>query len=111
MSGDGLPFAGELLRNLALEGRLVIDRVRADEVICGLERTLAQVRSRMQVIQLWQQIPARRFAELPDALAQHVVDAVFVDQLAPGQLEQAAVELPKYIEAIRLASATPPAAE
>lgn len=107
MSADtpSIPFAGELLRALAQDGRLVIDRVRADEVITGLERTLAQVRSRMQVIALWQQIPARRFAELPEALAQHVVDAVFVDQLAPGQLERAAVELPKYIEAIRLARA------
>jgi hypothetical protein len=35
---------------------------------------------------------------------QDVVDAVFADQLAPGQLERAATELPKYIEALRRAS-------
>jgi hypothetical protein len=106
MSGDvsPLPFAGELFLNLAEEGRLVVDAGRADEAIAGLERTLAQIRARLRVIRIWQQVPAQRVDELPAELVQDVVDAVFVDQLAPGQLERAAAELPKYIEALRLAS-------
>ena len=107
MSGNvpPLPFAGELFLHLATEGRLVVDAVRADEVIAGLESTLAQIRARLRVIRIWQQQPAQRVDELPEELVQDVVDAVFTDQLAPGQLERAAVELPMYIEALRRASA------
>jgi hypothetical protein len=110
MSGEAphLPFAGELFLSLATEGRLVVDALQADEIIAGLERTLAQVRARLRVIRIWHQVPARRIDELPEELRQDVVDAVFVDQLAPGQLEEAARELPKYIEALRLASAVQP---
>jgi hypothetical protein len=32
-----------------------------------------------------------------------LIDAVFVDQLAPGQLERAIAELPKYIAALERA--------
>ncbi|MEV4637771.1 hypothetical protein AB0J80_10495 [Actinoplanes sp. NPDC049548] len=105
MSGDAssLPFAGELFLALATEGRLVVDAVRADAVIADLERTLAQVRSRLRVVRIWRQLPARRIGELPDELVQAVVDAVFVDQLAPGQLERAERELLKYIRALRRA--------
>ena len=108
MSGDtpSLPCAGELFLYLADEGRLVVDAVRADEVIAGLESTLARVRARLRVIRIWQQLPAQRVDELPDELLQDVVDAVFTDQLAPGQLERAAAELPKYIAALRRASAS-----
>jgi hypothetical protein len=106
-----LPFAGELFLHLAEEGRLVVDAVRADEVIAGLECTLAQIRARLRVIRIWQQLPAPRVDELPAKLGQDVVDAVFVDQLAPGQLELAATELPKYIAALRRASSGGPAWE
>lgn len=107
MSGNvpPLPFAGELFLHLATEGRLVVDAVRADEVIAGLECTLAQIRARLRVIRIWQQQPAQRVDELPEELVQDVVDAVFTDQLAPGQLERAAQELPMYIEAFRRARA------
>lgn len=106
MSRDVPPlgFAGELFLTLAAEGRLVVDPRRADEVIAGLEGTLAQIRARLRVIRIWQQTPAQRVGDLPEELVQDVVDAVFVDQLAPGQLESAAVELPKYIAALRRAS-------
>ncbi len=106
MSGHGspLPFAGELFLNLAAEGRLVVDARRADEAIAGLESTLAQIRARLRVIRIWQQVPDPKVDELPEALARDVVDAIFVDQLAPGHLERAATELPKYIEALRRAS-------
>ncbi|MFI5494455.1 hypothetical protein [Actinoplanes sp. NPDC051859] len=106
MSGDTSPlhFAGELFLTLADEGRLVVDPDRADAVIADLERTLDQVRSRMRVRHIWQQTPMRRVGELPDELAHDVVEALFIDQLAPGQLELAAIELPKYIMALRRAS-------
>lgn len=106
MSGDVPPlgFAGELFLTLAAEGRLVVDAGRADEAIAGLEHTLAQIRARLRVIRIWQRAPAQRVGDLPAELVQDVVDAVFVDQLAPGQLERAAVELPKYIAALRSAS-------
>jgi len=97
------PFAGELFLLLATEGRLVLDEASADEVIAGLERTLALIRARLRVMRIWHQQPAGRVEELPDEVARDVVDAVFTDLMAPGQLEQAATELPKYIEAIRRA--------
>ena len=97
------PFAGQLLLTLAGDGRLVLDAARADEAIARLERTLSAVRARLRVIRIWQQPPVPRVDELPDELARYVVDAVFADQLAPDRLELAAVELPKYIEALRRA--------
>jgi len=104
MSKDvAAPFAGELFLTLATEGRLVLDEASADQIIAGLERTLALIRARLRVKRIWLQKPAGRVEELPDEIAQDVVDAVFADQMAPGQLEQAATELPKYIEAIRRA--------
>jgi len=105
MSGDvpPLPFAGELFLHLAAEGRLVVDAVDADAAIAGLECTLAQIRARLRVIRIWQQMPAQRVDELPAELVQDVVDAVFTEQLAPGQLERAAAQLPMYIAALRRA--------
>jgi hypothetical protein len=111
MSGDipPLPFAGELFLKLAAEGRLVVEPGQANEIIARLESTLAQIRSRMRIIRIWQQQPMRRVDELPEELAPDVIDAVFLDQLAPGQLELAAVELPKYIRALHEASCARPA--
>lgn len=97
------PFAGELFLTLAAEGRLVMDPVRADQAIAGLERTLSLIRARLRIIRIWQHSPTQRVDELPEELAKDVVDAVFADQLAPGRLEQAVTELPKYIEALRRA--------
>ncbi|GAA2565506.1 hypothetical protein GCM10010435_42840 [Winogradskya consettensis] len=97
------PFAGELFLTLATEGRLVVDTARANEVIEGLERTLSLARARLRVLKIWQHVPAQRVDDLPRELADDVVDAVFADQLAPGRLEQAVEELPKYIEALRQA--------
>jgi hypothetical protein len=97
------PFAGELFLALADEGRLVLDAAQADEAIAGLERTLSRVRARLRIIRIWQQAPTQSVGELPDELAPVVIDAVFADQLAPGRLELATVEIPKYIEALRRA--------
>jgi hypothetical protein len=97
------PFAGDLFINLAAEGRLVVDAVRADELIAELERTLDMITTRLRLVQIWQRLPEPAVDELPEALSQSVVDAVFVDQLAPGQLEHAVDELPKYIQALQVA--------
>ncbi|MEV0395554.1 hypothetical protein AB0I07_20900 [Polymorphospora rubra] len=105
------PFVGELLLALAAEGRLVLDAAQADEAIAGLERTLSEVRARLRIIRMWQCLPAQRVDELPDDLAQDVIEAIFADQLAPGRLELAVVEIPKYIAALQRARETPPAAD
>jgi hypothetical protein len=97
------PFAGDLFMNLAAQGRLVVDAVRADELIADLERTLDMITTRLRLVQIWQRLPEPAVDELPEALTQTVVDAVFVDQLAPGQLERAVDELPKYIQALQVA--------
>ncbi|WJK43976.1 hypothetical protein O7608_15810 [Solwaraspora sp. WMMA2056] len=93
---------------LAGEGRLVLDAARADEAIAGLERTLSEVRARLRLIRIWQCAPAGQVDDLPDDVGRDVVEAVFADQLAPGRLELAVVEIPKYIEALRRARGEPP---
>jgi hypothetical protein len=97
------PFAGDLFISLAAEGRLVVDAVRADELIADLERTLDMITTRLRLVQIWHRLAEPAVDELPAALSQSVVDAVFVDQLAPGQLERAVDELPKYIQALQVA--------
>jgi hypothetical protein len=96
-------FASELFLTLATEGRLVVEAARADEIIAGLERTLELITARLRVIRIWDDLPGPIMDDLPPRLAQSVADAVFAEQLAPGQLEQAVLELPKYISALRAA--------
>ena len=96
-------FAGELFLTLATEGRLVVDSRRADELIADLEQTLAVLHARLRVLEVWHQHPAPTIGKLPPEVAETVVDAVFADQLAPGRLERAAVELPKYVAALKAA--------
>ncbi|NLU79871.1 hypothetical protein HCA58_16055 [Micromonospora sp. HNM0581] len=102
------PFAGELFRTLAEEGRLVLDASQADDAIAGLERLLAEVHARLRVIQGWRQMPTSQVGQLPEEVAAEVVDAVFADQLTPGWWETVAEEIPKYIEALRRARRAPP---
>jgi hypothetical protein len=102
-----VPYAGDLFLTLAREGRLVVDADVAATLIAELERTLAKVRSRQRVARMWQQPPTRGIDGLPEPLAQVLVDAVFTEQVSPGQLDDAAAELPKYIEALRRASQAP----
>jgi hypothetical protein len=97
------PFAGDLFLLLADEGRLVVDAPQADEVIAGLRRTLDMLTTRLRLVHIWQQLPEPAVDDLPAELSQSLVDAVFVDQLAPGQLERAIAELPKYISALERA--------
>ncbi|GGK98131.1 hypothetical protein [Mangrovihabitans endophyticus] len=103
MGEQSQPFAGELFLALASEGRLVIDAARADDAIAGLERTLNELTSRLQLLRMWERTPEPTVDGLPDDIVLDVVDAVFAEQLAPGQLERAVLELPKYIQALHLA--------
>ena len=102
-SESATTFAGELFLTLAAEGRLVVDASQADEIIEGLERTLEMITARQRVLRIWQQLPGPVMDTLAPDMVQAVVDTVFVDQLVPGQLEQAVRELPKYIEALKVA--------
>jgi hypothetical protein len=98
---DTAKFAGDLFLELAADGRLVLDADRADGVIAGLEETLAVVRIRLRILEVRSQLPALGAGCHP--ADQPVVDAAFAEQIAPGQLRQALHELPKYIEAFRVA--------
>lgn len=92
------PFAGDLLLELARQGRLVLDAAAADEAIERLEWTLSLVIARLRIVRRYRQWVGPAPADLTDDAA---VDALFAELLAPGRLERAAVELPKYIEALR----------
>ncbi len=100
----GEKFAGDLFLRLAREGWLVVAPEQAERVIAELERTLEVVRSRVRRAEL-----ARRLREVaaddvePD-VDRLVVDAAFAGQIASCTWEQALVELPKYIEAFRIAA-------
>jgi hypothetical protein len=109
MEGESFstPFAGLLFITLAAEGRLVLDAGRADELIAGLERTHSSVRTRLTILRQRQAGPAERVVELPDDASRDIVDAVFADQIAPGLLERANEEIPRYIEALRVARRPP----
>lgn len=88
-------FAGELFLTLATEGRLVVDARQADELIAGLQRALCSVETRLR---LAEQCPEKAGGE-----SQELVDAVFMEQIAPGHLRRAADQIPKYIESLRRA--------
>lgn len=104
---DVQPFAGELFLALAAEGRLVLAADTADQMIADLERTLATVCARLQVLRLWRESPGLAVHDMPPEIAVRVTDAAFLDQLTPGRLERAAQELPRYIEALRTARREP----
>jgi hypothetical protein len=119
-SGDAVPatvlfdpdrvFAGDLFLALATEGRLVLDAERADQVIAELEETVSLVTARVRLLELWHRLPAPVLDDLDADVERTVIDTVFADQLAPRRLEQAAQELPKYVEAFKAARrAAPPA--
>jgi hypothetical protein len=106
--GDApVAFAGDLFMTLAIDGRLVVDPVRADALMLDLERTLDRIASRLRLLRTWQHLGQPAVDQLPEDISQTFIDAVFADQLAPGQLERAVDELPKYIKALRLARRAP----
>lgn len=100
----GERFAGDLFLRLAHEGWLVVPPDQADRIIAELERTLEAVRSSLRRVEL-----SRRLRDAAGEVAPEVdrlvVDAAFAGQVAAGNWEQALVELPKYIQAFRIAAA------
>jgi hypothetical protein len=96
------PFAGDLVLRLADEGWLVLPPEQAERLIVELERTLADVRSCLRRAEL-----SRRLLDVADVAAdvdRLVVDSAFMGQIAADRWEQALVELPKYIQAFRIAA-------
>lgn len=100
------PFAGDLVLRLAAEGWLVLSPEQADRIIADLERTLADVRSCLRRAEL-----SRKLRDMTDSVTdlaadvdRLVVDSAFAGQIAADRWEQALVELPKYIQAFRIAA-------
>jgi hypothetical protein len=96
-------FAGDLFLALAAEGRLVVDADRADQVIADLEATMSLVTARVRLLELWRRLSGPVLDDLGVDVERTVIDTIFADQLAPGRLEEALRELPKYVEAFKAA--------
>jgi hypothetical protein len=99
-------FAGDLFLTLAAEGRLVLDAERADQVIADLEETMSLVTARVRLLELWRRLAGPVLDDLDRDAERTMVDTVFADQLAPGRLEEAMRELPKYVQAFKAARRT-----
>jgi hypothetical protein len=96
-------FAGDLFLQLARRGWLVLDPDQAQGVIGELERTLDEVRSRLRKLELSRKLRDASGNHVAPDVDRLVVDAVFAGQLNSDTWERALVELPKYIEALRIA--------
>jgi hypothetical protein len=101
-------FAGDLFLDLAAKGWLVVEPAEAARVIAGLERTLEAVRSRAHRIEVSRRLRDTAGDDIDPAVDRLVVDAVFAEQITAGSWERALVELPKYIEAFRIAARNAP---
>lgn len=101
MRGGQEPFAGDLVLRLANDGWLVLPPEQAARLIAELERALADVRSCLRRAEL-----SRKLLDVADATEVDllVVDCAFAGQIAADRWEQALVELPKYIQALRIAA-------
>ncbi|CCH32479.1 hypothetical protein ABZ816_23925 [Actinosynnema sp. NPDC047251] len=95
-------FVGDLLLELAREGRLVLSPEQADRVVAELERTLEVIRVRVRRAELSRRL--RQAGGIGPEVDRLAVDAVFAGQIAADTWERALVELPKYVEAFRIAS-------
>ncbi|GAA1343096.1 hypothetical protein [Saccharothrix algeriensis] len=101
-TGEG--FAGDVLLRLAREGWLVVPRAEAERVIAELERTLKVVRARLRRAELSRRLRDVADRDVDPAVERLAVDAAFAGQIAADTWERALVELPKYIEAFRIAA-------
>lgn len=104
MRSDDVGFAGDLFVRLAHEGWLVISPEQAGPVIADLERTLAEVRMRLRQAELSATLLGNVGADVPPDVDRLIVDCAFAGQISADRWEQALVELPKYIEALRIAA-------
>lgn len=104
-------FAGDLVLGLAAKGWLVVEPEEAARVVAELERTLEAVRSRAHRIEVSRRLRDAAGDDIRPDVDRLVVDAVFDGQVMSGSWERALVELPKYIEAFRLAARNPPPRE
>ncbi|MBW4720254.1 hypothetical protein [Saccharothrix obliqua] len=100
----GERFAGDLLLRLAREGWLVVSPEQARRVVAELERTLEVVRARVRRAELSRRLRDVADGDIEPAVDRLAVDAVFAGQIAFDTWERALVELPKYIEAFRIAA-------
>jgi hypothetical protein len=104
-------FAGDLFLDLAAKGWLVVQPQEAARVIAGLERTLEVVRSRAHRIEVSRRLRNAAGDDIDPEVDRLVVDTVFAEQIMAGSWERALVELPKYIEAFRMAARNSPPRE
>ena len=101
-SDDGVePFAGDLFLRLAERGWLVVSPEQAERVIAELAETLAEVRALLRRTELSRQL---RGSDVDPEIDRLVVECAFAGQIAADRWEEALVELPKYIEAFRIAA-------
>lgn len=98
-----MTFRGDLVLSLAEDGRLMLGVAEADELIAGIENTLSLLRMREWGLQVWRQASWQERGGGNPSVEQFVFDAAFSEQIAPGRLEAALQELPKYLEAFRIA--------
>ncbi len=97
-------FAGDLFLDLADKGWLVVEADEAERVIAELTRTLEVVRSRVHRLEVSRRLRDAEVDGIAPEVAQFAVDTVFAEQVTAGTWERALVELPKYIEAFRIAA-------
>ena len=83
----------------------------AARVITGLERTLEVVRSRAHRFEVSRRLRNAGGDDIDPDVDRLVVDTVFAEQVMSGSWEHALVELPKYIEAFRVAARNAPRRE
>lgn len=97
-------FAGDLFLDLADKGWLVVEPGEAERVVAELLRTLDVVRSRVRRLEVSRRLREAPGEDVAPDVAQFAVDTVFAEQVTAGTWERALVELPKYVEAFRIAA-------
>ena len=97
-------FAGDLFLDLADKGWLVVEPGEAERVVAELLRTLDVVRSRVRRLEVSRRLREASGEDVAPDVAQFAVDTVFAEQVTAGTWERALVELPKYVEAFRIAA-------
>lgn len=103
LEGEKCVFAGDLFLRLANAGALVLDADEADLLIAELTATLDEVRCRRGLNTVVREQFLRASVIADGEVVETAVDAAFIEQVAPGRLDWAVEEIPKYIEAFQIA--------